>query len=326
MNQRFQGVEQAMSQVLVTGAGGFVGSHLCEALVRAGRSVQALVHTDSNLGWLEDLPQTIFKELKIVSGDICDPDAMRKLIQGQSLIVHLAALTSGYALDHSRAYIETNVTGTLNLLHAALGQDCHVIHTSTAEVYGAPLYLPIDENHPLQGRSPYVASKIAADMLAESFFRSFQLNLNIVRLFPIFGPRQSPQALIPWLFERINNPVCTEIRLSSLTTQLDLSPIENAISAFLSVAKNKPPAGEVIHFGSGQEVGVTTLAQTMMQSLDIHKPLKASDSEGFNLLSPEHLCCNNNKARALLQWQPLHQWQEGLKPTLAWLQARKQTA
>lgn len=315
-----------MNQVLVTGAGGFVGSHVCEALVSAGWQVQALVHAESGLGWLEDLPPDILPEIQIFRGDICDAEGLRQWVNKQSLIIHLAALTRGFSAQYSRAYIDTNVTGTLNLLHAALAHDCRVIHTSTAEVYGDPLYQPIDEKHPLQGRSPFVASKIAADMLAESFFRSFQLNLSVVRLFPIFGPRQDASALVPWLFERLNDPQCEAIALPSLSARLDLSPIANAVSAFLAVAQQTGVSGEVIHFGSGQELPVTQLAQLLMSQLGCHKPLLVGESPGLDCFLREHLCANLNKAQHLLAWQAPMPLEAGLAHTLAWLQARKQVA
>lgn len=315
-----------MNQVLVTGAGGFVGSHVCEALVAAGWQVQALVHTESGLGWLEDLPEAVLKELQIFRGDIRDAESMRQWVKSQSLIIHLAALTRGFSAQHSREYIDTNVTGTLNLLHAALAHDCRVIHTSTAEVYGDPLYLPVDEKHPLQGRSPFVASKIAADMLAESFFRSFHLNLNVVRLFPLFGPRQHSSALLPWLFERLTDPACSAISLPLLTARLDLSPIANAVSAFLALVSHTHLPGEVIHFGAGQETSVESLAHTLMAKLGIHKPLVLGESPGLDCFLREHLCPNLTKARSQLHWQPLQSLEQGLDETLAWLQARKQVA
>ncbi len=315
-----------MNQVLVTGAGGFVGSHVCEALLSAGWQVQALVHAESGLGWLEDLPPAILQELQIFRGDICDAEGMRQLVQKQALIIHLAALTRGFTAQHSRAYIDTNVTGTLNLLHAALAHDCRVIHTSTAEVYGDPLYQPVDEKHPLQGRSPFVASKIAADMLAESFFRSFQLNLSVVRLFPVFGPRQHASALVPWLFERLSDPLCEAISLPSLTARLDLSPIANAVSAFLAVAAQADLPVDVIHFGSGQELSVTQLAERVMSQMGIHKPLIVGESPGLDCFLREHLCANLDKAATLLNWRPQVSLEQGLEDTLAWWQARKQVA
>lgn len=311
-----------MSQILVTGAGGFLGSHLCEALIRAGEQVTALVHAPSGLGWLAELAPELRAELAVIPGDIRDTVALRALLKGKARVFHLVNLPPGGSLLQAHSYIGTHVTGTLNLLHAALAQDdCQVIHASTAEVYGAPLYQPVDEKHPLQGRSPYVASKVAADMLAESFFRSFQLNLTVVRFFPLLGPRQSDSALVPWIYRQLRDAQQAVLRLPSLTATLDLSPVETALSAFLRVA-GQNLAGEVLHFGAGTEIPLVDLAYQIMQEIGIKKPLQIGLTPGLHCTVREQLCADLKKARRLLGWEPTADWREGLRSTLHWLSQR----
>lgn len=313
-----------MSQVLVTGAGGFLGSHLCEALLRAGHQVTALVHAPAGMGWLAELAPELRAELNIISGDIRDAVSLRALLKGKARVFHLVNLPASGSLLQAHVYVETHVTGTLNLLHAALAQDnCQVIHVSSAEVYGTPLYQPVDEKHPLQGRSPYLASKVAADMLAESFYRSFQLNLTIARFFPLIGPRQPDSALVPWIYHQLHNPEQATLRLPSLTASLDLSPVENALSALLHIA-SRNVAGEVIHFGAGREIALVDLAHQIMQNIGIEKPLQQGLTPGLTPIQ-DQLQANLEKAQRILGWVPCVDFQQGLQKTLHWLSQRQRT-
>lgn len=309
-------------QVLVTGAGGFIGSHLAETLVREGYQVQALVHYNSasQWGWLEHAPPEIKAELQVTLGDIRDAEQVRELVKDKTLVFHLAALIAiPYSYQASRSYIDTNVTGTLNILHAALANDCRVLQTSTSEVYGTALYVPIDEKHPLQGQSPYSASKIAADMLSESFHRSFGLNVTIVRPFNTFGPRQSARAVIPTIMTQLLSDKET-LELGSLSPTRDLNFVANTVSAFLTVARASNVAGEVINFGSGREISIEELAQLIMHSLDIHKPIVCTAERQRPPQSEvERLCCDASKAQHLLNWQAQISLEEGLKTTADWL-------
>ncbi len=309
-------------EVLVTGAGGFIGSHLTEALVRAGYQVQALVHYNSSnsWGWLSQLPIEIKQALSVTQGDIRDAEQMRSLSQGKELIFHLAALIAiPYSYQASRSYIETNVTGTLNILHAGLANDCRVLHTSTSEVYGTALYVPIDEKHPLQGQSPYSASKIAADMLAESFYRSFELPVTIVRPFNTFGPRQSARAVIPTILSQLLSDKET-LELGALSPTRDLNYVANTVSAYLTVAESGLGNGEVINFGSGHEIAIGDLAELLMKLTGIHKPLvSTAERQRPSGSEVERLLCDPNKAKNIFNWESQYSLEQGLELTIPWL-------
>lgn len=313
--------------VLVTGAGGFIGSHLTEALVQSGHQVHALVRYNSNnhWGWLNTLAPEIKKEIKVTLGDIRDAEQLRSLIQDKDLVYHLAALIAiPYSYQATRSYIETNVTGTLNVLHAALAHDARVIHTSTSEVYGTALYVPIPEKHPLQGQSPYSASKIAADMLAESFYRSFNLPVSIVRPFNTFGPRQSARAVIPTILSQLFSDKET-LELGALSPTRDLNYVENTVSAFLSAAESEKSIGEVINFGSGHEISIEDLAKLLMKLTGIEKPLVSTQERYRPEASEvERLCCDASKATQLLNWAPQYTLEQGLVKTIDWIKDNMQ--
>ncbi|MEZ0374838.1 MAG: GDP-mannose 4,6-dehydratase [Candidatus Sericytochromatia bacterium] len=303
--------------VLVTGAGGFIGSHLCEALVRAGYGVQALVHSNAgkDFGSISQLAPEIRREIKVVLGEIRDSEQMRGLIKGKQLVFHLAALVRApFSYQATRAFIETNVTGTLNILHASLAHDCRIIQASTSEVYGTALYLPIDELHPLQGHSPFSASRIASDMLAESFFRSFKLPVTVLRPFPTYGPRQTA-GVIPALLEQLYGDSETFDPGDGMAT-LDLCYVADTVAAFLAAAGAPASIGEVIQLGTGREVSRTELAGLLMQLTGIRKPL--TSGEGAELGPGERSCCDAAKAQSLLDWQPHFSLEQGLQQTLAW--------
>ena len=306
-----------MKQVLVTGAGGFVGSHLCEALVRAGWQVQALIHTPSGPDRLLQLPAEIQAELELIPGNVRDAAQLRRIVQAQSLIVHLVNLQVPDTLMYSHAFIETHVTGTLNLLHAALSRDCRVLHASVAEVYGAPLHSPVDEKHPLQGRSPYLASKIAADMLAESFVRSFRLNLTLVRLFPLCGRGQHAGAPVPWLIRQLRDPATELLKLPALNTSLDLSPVSDAIGALMAVAACATPlAGEVLNIGSGQAIRLEALARQFMSLLGRELPVREEMGYAVPFRLFDNLICDTAKIERLCGWKPSGQLSAALSDSL----------
>ncbi len=307
-------------RVLVTGAGGFIGSHLAERLVELGADVQALVHYNAlgTWGWLDRSPRRA--EMTVIPGDVCDRDSVRQAMQGAEIVFHLAALIAiPYSYHAPLSYVRTNVEGTLNVLQAAreLGVE-RVVHTSTSEVYGTARYVPIDESHPLQGQSPYSASKIAADKLAEAFYLSFGLPVVTIRPFNTYGPRQSARAVIPTIItQALSGPV---VRLGSLTPRRDLNYVTDTVAGFVCVAGAPAAIGQVINVGSGQEITIGDLARTILDLLGRDLPIVCEEQR----IRPENseverLCADNRQARAL-GWQPQVTLQEGLLRTIAWVE------
>lgn len=308
--------------VLVTGAGGFIGSHLTETLVREGARVRAFVRYTSRGDWglLSFLPSEIRRELEVQAGDIRDLEAMRKVMRGGSHVFHLGALIAiPYSYVHPAEVVETNVIGTLNILLAA--QDTgveRVIHTSTSEVYGTALRVPIDETHPLQGQSPYSASKIGADKLAESFYRSFNLPVVTLRPFNTYGPRQSARAVIPTIItQALTQPA---IQLGNLDARRDLTYVSDTVAGYLRVAETPGVEGETFNLGTGSEVRIMELAQEIVQILGkeieiVVDPtrLRPEKSEVQRLLS------DNRLAQTRLGWVPQITLREGLTRTVNWV-------
>ncbi|HNB51072.1 MAG TPA: SDR family NAD(P)-dependent oxidoreductase [Anaerolineales bacterium] len=308
--------------VLVTGAGGFIGSHLTETLVREGARVRAFVRYTSRGDWglLSFLPSEIRRELEVQAGDIRDLEAMRKVMRGVSHVFHLGALIAiPYSYVHPAEVVETNVIGTLNILLAA--QDTgveRVIHTSTSEVYGTALRVPIDETHPLQGQSPYSASKIGADKLAESFYRSFNLPVVTLRPFNTYGPRQSARAVIPTIItQALTQPA---IQLGNLDARRDLTYVSDTVAGYLRVAETPGVEGETFNLGTGSEVRIMELAQEIVQILGkeieiVVDPtrLRPEKSEVQRLLS------DNRLAQTRLGWVPQITLREGLTRTVNWV-------
>lgn len=309
-------------RVLVTGAGGFIGSHLTERLVELGADVCVFVRYNSrnDLGLIELLPHVVQKGLDIVRGDLKDPDAVRKAVKGQEVIFHLGALIAiPYSYIHPMDFVQTNILGTTHILAACL--DYHVeklVHTSTSEVYGTARYTPINEEHPLQGQSPYSASKIGADKLAESFHRAFGLPVAILRPFNTFGPRQSDRAVIPTIISQALSS--SEVRLGSLHPTRDLLYVQDTAEGFIKIAESKDATGEVINVGSGKEISIGELASKILRILG--KPdnivfdetrVRPEDSE------VERLICDYSKAKRLLDWEPKVPLDEGLKRTIEWI-------
>ena len=308
--------------VLLTGAGGFIGSHLAERLVYLGANVKAFVRYNSrnDCGQLEYLPENILSKITVIAGDLRDPDAVRDAVVDTDIIFHLGSLIAiPYSYVHPMEVIDTNVLGTTNVLMAAKDNNVEkIIHTSTSEVYGTARYVPIDEKHPLQGQSPYSASKIGADMIAYSFCTSFKLPVAIIRPFNTYGPRQSARAVTPTIItQALTKKV---IQLGSLHPTRDLTFVTDTIEGFIKVAEEEKSIGEVINIGSGFEISVGDLAEKIVKLSQSKakietdkKRIRPKDSE------VERLWADCTKARKLLGWQPQMKLDDGLKRTITWI-------
>ncbi len=310
-------------QVLVTGAGGFIASHLVETLVREGARVRAFVRYNSrgDPGLLTLLDPDVKAKVEIVAGDLRDPDAVQAAVQGCNTVFHLGALIAiPYSYLHPVEVVETNVMGTLNVLLAARAHGVtRLVHTSTSEVYGTARRVPMDETHPLQGQSPYSASKIGADKLAESFYCTYSLPVVTVRPFNTYGPRQSARAVIPTIISQALSR--DEIRLGSLDTYRDFTFVSDTVSGFLRAALTDGVEGEVFNLGTGSEVSVGELAERVLRILGRNQPIVQEDqrkrpekSEVMRLLS------DNTKARERLGWSPQVGLDEGLSKVIEWIQ------
>jgi NAD dependent epimerase/dehydratase len=313
-------------KILVTGADGFIGSHVAEELVRRGNQVRAFVfyNSSNSWGWLDHTEQKILKSLDVFSGDIRDPHGVKKAMESCDLVMHLAALIAiPYSYHSPDTYVDTNVKGTLNIVQAAreLGIK-KVIHTSTSEVYGTAKFVPISENHPLQGQSPYSASKIGADQIAMSFYSSFDTPVSIVRPFNTYGPRQSARAVIPTVITQIANGQ-RKIKLGSLHPTRDFNYISDIVQGFIAAAESEQSVGEVINLGSNYEISigdaVTLISELMNASIEIETEqvrIRPDKSE------VERLWADNTKAKQLLGWEPKYAGKDGLKrglvETISW--------
>ncbi len=312
-----------MKSVLVTGAAGFIGSHLTEALVVAGHKVRAMVHYNfqSNWGWLESLPKDIMANVEVFPADIADPFAVQKAVSDCEVVYHLAALIAiPYSYRAPAAYVETNIKGTLNILEACRNMEVErLVHTSTSETYGTAQYVPIDEKHPLVGQSPYSASKIAADKLAESYYLSFDLPVATIRPFNTFGPRQSARAVIPTIISQVLSGK-QEISLGALSPIRDLNYVKDTVRGFMAVANSQAAIGKVINVGRGEGITIGELAQLILDICESTATLKVET----NRLRPEKsevmaLICNNDQAKTLLNWQSNYSLQQGLEETVNWM-------
>jgi dTDP-glucose 4,6-dehydratase len=309
------------NKILVTGADGFIGSHLVETLVQSGYSVRAFVMYNSfnSWGWLDQSPAEIHTNLEVFAGDIRDPHGVRQAMEGCDVVIHLAALIAiPYSYHSPDTYIDTNVKGTLNVLQAArsLGVN-RVIHTSTSEVYGTARFVPITEEHPLQGKSPYSASKIAADQLAYSFFASFGLPVVIVRPFNTFGPRQSARAVIPTIITQIANGN-HQIKLGAVSPTRDFTFVRDTVDGFISAMKSDQGMGEVVNFGSNFEISINNTAKMIAQVMNVEieiitdeARLRPNDSE------VERLWADNSKAKELFGWSQRYGGNDGFVRGLA---------
>lgn len=311
-------------KVLVTGADGFIGSHLVEELVKKGFQVKAFVYYNSfnTWGWLDILPDEIMKNVEIFQGDIRDPNGVGEAVKGMDAVFHLAALIAIPFSYHSPdTYVETNIKGTLNVLQASRKLDIRrVLITSTSEVYGTAQYVPIDEKHPFQGQSPYSATKIGADRLAESFYRSFQLPVTIVRPFNTYGPRQSARAVIPTIITQLlaGN---TQIRLGALTPTRDFNYVKDTVQGFISIYESDRTIGEEINIASQKEISVGQIAQELIRQINPAAKI-ISDAERFRPEKSEvsRLLGCNEKILRLTDWKPQFSLEEGLRNTVVFLQ------
>jgi len=309
--------------VLITGAGGFVGSHLTEKLVETGARVRAFVRYNSRSDWgmLRLLPKHKLNEIEVFAGDLRDSQAIRRASQTAGIVFHLGSLIAiPYSYVHPRDTIETNVIGALNVMSAARETGVErIIHTSTSEVYGTALYVPMDEKHPLQGQSPYSASKIGADMVAESYHRSFGLPVSVIRPFNTFGPRQSARAVIPTIIIQAL-AAAPNISLGSVFPTRDYTYVDDLVSAFIKIAESGDSIGEVINIGSGFETSIGDIAKKVLSILGIDKPIIIEDKRVRPTKSEvERLCCDNTKARRLLGWEPVINLETGLHKTIKWI-------
>jgi dTDP-glucose 4,6-dehydratase len=307
-------------KVLVTGAGGFIGSHLSERLVELGAKTRAFVRYSStgSWGWLDQSP--LKNDVEVVLGDIRDQDTVTHACNGADVVFHLAALIAiPYSYQAPLSYVRTNVEGTLNVLQAAQRVASEVVvHTSTSEVYGTARTVPIDENHPLQGQSPYSASKIGADKIAESFHLSFGLPVVTVRPFNTFGPRQSARAVIPTIITQALNG--SEIRLGNLEPTRDLNFVADTVEGFIKAAETPKAIGETINLGSGREISIGDLAALILKLMNRDIPIALEGAR----VRPENsevdrLCADSRKGQSILGWRPKYSLEDGLAATIEWI-------
>ncbi len=308
--------------VLVTGGGGFIGSNLVEELVRRGANVTAFLRYNSrnDPGMLRYSDPELKKNISYYFGELADNAAVREAMRGQQVVFHLAALIGiPYSYVHPHHVVETNVVGTLNVLQAAndLGTS-RVIHTSTSETYGTALYAPIDEKHPLQGQSPYSASKIGADKLAESFFLSFETPVTTVRPFNTYGPRQSARAVIPTIISQMLTR--DRIKLGSLTPTRDFNYVGDTARGFIMAAENDSTLGEVVNLGTGKEISigelVTVIQELVGRDVEIITDDQRIRPEGSEVM---RLIADNRKAKELMGWEPQVSIRDGLQQTINWI-------
>lgn len=312
-----------MKKVLVTGADGFIGSHLTELLLEKGYQTKAFVYYNSfnTWGWLDTLSQDKMKEIEVFSGDIRDPNGVREAMKGVDMVFHLAALIAIPFSYHSPdSYVDTNIKGTLNVLQAARDLETErIMITSTSEVYGTAQYVPIDEKHPYQGQSPYSATKIGADRLAESFYRSFNLPVSIVRPFNTYGPRQSARAVIPTIISQLLTGK-EEIKLGSLTPTRDFNYVKDTAAGFAAIAESDQTIGEEINIATQKEISIGDLAHEIIRQINPNARIVCDEQR----LRPEKSEVNrllgaNEKIKRLTSWQPRYTFEQGIGETIDWI-------
>ncbi|MCZ2145990.1 MAG: GDP-mannose 4,6-dehydratase [Anaerolineales bacterium] len=309
--------------VLVTGAGGFIGSRLTEALCARGARVRAFVRYNSraDIGLLKLLPAEVLRSVEVIMGDLQDEDALEKAASGTALVFHLGALISiPYSCQHPVEVVRANILGTLAVLQACRKAGCRLIHTSTSEVYGSALRVPIDEQHPLQGQSPYSASKIGADKLVESYYRAFGVPAVTIRPFNTYGPGQSARAVIPTIITQALQ--AEEIHLGNLDALRDFTYLDDTVAAFIKAAETPGIDGETFNLGSGHEVSIRELSEEIV-ALTGSRARVVVDEERLRPEKSEvvRLLADNSKARRVLGWAPQVELREGLTRTIAWVRA-----
>jgi len=307
---------------LVTGAGGFIGSHLTQSLIESGARVRAFVRYNSrnDRGSLDTLPSEFKGSLEIYWGDLKDPSAVRKAVRGVDIVFHLGALIAiPYSYINPMDFVQTNVVGTANVLNVCLENEIErFVHTSTSEVYGTLHYAPIDEKHPIAGKSPYAASKIGADQLVLSYHCSFGLRATVIRPFNTYGPRQSLRAIIPWIITQALNSDC--IRLGSLHPKRDFNYVADTVKGLLKAVSVERTIGETINLGTGQETSILQLCEIIRHLVGSEIPVIREEVRVRPVASEvERLICDNLKARQMLEWQPRTTLEEGLKKTIEWV-------
>jgi NAD dependent epimerase/dehydratase len=313
------------TRVVVTGAGGFIGSHLTERLVGLGAHVTAFLryNSRSELGLLDDCPAEIREKVRVVWGDLRDPDSVRAAFREADVVFHLGALVGiPYSYESPRQYVDANIVGTLNVLEAArqLGVT-RVVHTSTSEVYGSPLYTPIDEKHPLQGQSPYSATKIAADKLAESFWRSYELPVTTLRPFNTFGPRQSPRAILPTIIGQALGG--TRIQLGSLDPIRDMNFVGDTVDGFLGIARCDDALGQVVNIGSGRGIAVREMVEAVGRAFGKELTVELESNRVRPAKSEVvKLIANPTLAQQLFGWRSHTTFESGLRTTIDWFAAK----
>lgn len=314
-----------MKRVLVTGADGFIGSHLVESLLEKGYEVKAFSYYNSfnTWGWLDTLPKDKLREIEVFTGDIRDPNGVREAMKGVEEVLHLAALIAIPFSYHSPdSYVDTNIKGTLNVLQAARQLETQrVLVTSTSEVYGTAQYVPIDEKHPYQGQSPYSATKIGADRLAESYYRSFNMPISIVRPFNTFGPRQSARAVIPTIISQLLAGK-EEIKLGALTPTRDFNYVKDTASGFIAIAESDKTIGEEINIATQQEISIGDLAQEIISQINPKAKIICDEQR----LRPEksevnRLLGSNEKIKKLTDWKQQYTFEQGIAETIEWIRA-----
>jgi len=317
-------------KILVTGADGFIGSHLVETLVQKGFKVKAFVYYNSfnSWGWLDALPSEILKNVEIFAGDIRDPNGVRQAVKGVTSVFHLAALIAIPFSYHSPdSYVDTNIKGTLNVLQAVRDFGIkRVLVTSTSEVYGTAQYVPINEKHPFAGQSPYSASKIGADRIAESFYRSFDTPVVIARPFNTYGPRQSARAVIPTVITQLLTGR-DEIHLGTLSTTRDFNYVIDTCKGMSALANCAEAVGKEVNVGSGTEISIGDLAKLIMELIGVEAKLVSEDQRKRPHKSEvERLVCDNSLVRQLTGWQPEVSIKEGLLKTIEWFRNKENLA
>jgi len=316
-----------MQRLLVTGADGFIGSHLTEELVKKGYKVKAFVYYNSfnSWGWIDTFPKDIKDKIEIFTGDVRDPNGVKTAMENCDIVFHLAALIGIPFSYHSPdSYVDTNIKGTLNVLQAARQLKTErILVTSTSEVYGTAKYVPIDENHPYQGQSPYSATKIGADRIAESFYRSFNLPVTIVRPFNTYGPRQSARAVIPTIIIQLNNNF-KKIKLGNLSPTRDFVYVKDVVNGFIEIAKSDKTIGEEINIATQSEISIEDLAKEIIKQINPKAEIVCDKKRVRPEKSEvERLYGSNEKIKILTNWQPKYTLSKGLKETIRWFSKKE---